>query len=145
MLSFNGGKDCTVVLHLLHTFFKTNPCLQHIKIPTLYITDPDAFEEVDEFVEDCEKLFNIDLIRKPGPIKQALDELCKERPHLKAVFMGCRRTDPYCQDLKTLQVFFNKIQFLFINLFICLFYVIAHRCRLATFDAHKSYTRLDNP
>uniref|UniRef100_A0A1I8PUZ6 FAD synthase n=1 Tax=Stomoxys calcitrans TaxID=35570 RepID=A0A1I8PUZ6_STOCA len=103
MLSFNGGKDCTVVLHLLHTFYQSNPCLQHIKIPTLYITDPDAFEEVEDFVVDCEKLFNIDVIRKPGPIKEALEAICQERPHIKAVFMGCRRTDPYCQNLKVMQ------------------------------------------
>uniref|UniRef100_T1PG80 FAD synthase n=1 Tax=Musca domestica TaxID=7370 RepID=T1PG80_MUSDO len=103
MLSFNGGKDCTVVLHLLHNFYQANPCLQHIRIPTLYITDPDAFEEVDEFVEECEKLFSIDVIRKPGPIKKALEEICIERPHIKAVFMGCRRTDPYCENLKTMQ------------------------------------------
>lgn len=104
LLSFNGGKDCTVVLHMLHSFIEKNSCLKALKIPTLYITDPDAFEEIDQFVCDCEKLYNIELIRKKGPIKEALKELCHDNPKLKAVFMGCRRTDPYCKDLKVMQV-----------------------------------------
>ncbi|XP_037809231.1 probable FAD synthase [Lucilia sericata] len=104
LLSFNGGKDCTVVLHMLHKFFQNNACLKNIKIPTLYITDPDAFEEIDQFVNDCQNLYNIDIIKKKGPIKEALKELCNDNPKLKAVFMGCRRTDPYCKDLKVMQM-----------------------------------------
>lgn len=105
ILSFNGGKDCTVVLHMLHNFFKSNYCLKHIRIPTLYIADPDAFEEINEFVNDCEKFYNIELIKKKAPMKEALKELCYENPKIKAVFMGCRRTDPYCKNLQVMQVY----------------------------------------
>lgn len=103
MLSFNGGKDCTVTLHMLDRFFQKNHCLKHLKIPTLFITDPDGFPEVEEFVHDCAKLYNIELIKMSGTIKEALEKICKEKPLIRAVFMGCRRTDPHCQDLKVMQ------------------------------------------
>ncbi|KAI9575161.1 FAD synthase-like [Glossina fuscipes] len=103
VLSFNGGKDSTVVLHMLARFFQKDHNLKHLKILALFITDPDGFSEIDEFVNDCSKLYNIELIKMEGTIKQALERMCRERPLIKAVFMGSRRTDPHCEHLKTMQ------------------------------------------
>uniref|UniRef100_A0A1A9WTY7 FAD synthase n=1 Tax=Glossina brevipalpis TaxID=37001 RepID=A0A1A9WTY7_9MUSC len=103
VLSFNGGKDSTVVLHMLNRFFQKDHNLNRLKILTLFITDPDGFSEIDEFVNDCSKLYNIEMIKMEGTIKEALERMCIERPLTKAVFMGSRRTDPHCQDLKAMQ------------------------------------------
>lgn len=39
-----------------------------------------------------------------GEIKRGLDLLVRQKPNLKAIFLGTRRTDPYSQDLKKHQV-----------------------------------------
>lgn len=103
LMSFNGGKDCTVVLHMYQQFLNRHSHLKGIKIATLYIEDPDAFKEVNQFVNDCTMIFNIELIRKPGPIMKALEQVCLERPQLRAVLMGNRRTDPNCGNLRIMQ------------------------------------------
>lgn len=102
MFSFNGGKDCTVVLHMLHKFYQNN-ALKHIKLPVLYIQSDDNFPELDLFVDECSEFYNINLIKRKGDIKSVLFELLKEMPGIKAVFMGNRRTDPYCKELKLMQ------------------------------------------
>eukprot|EP00123_Amoebidium_parasiticum_P006672 comp17571_c1_seq2/m.17185 comp17571_c1_seq2/g.17185 ORF comp17571_c1_seq2/g.17185 comp17571_c1_seq2/m.17185 type:complete len:169 (-) comp17571_c1_seq2:297-803(-) len=57
-ISFNGGKDCTVMLHLWaaasYRRYRGLPC----KLHTLYILDPDTFEEIDLFVNECIKREN---------------------------------------------------------------------------------------
>lgn len=39
-----------------------------------------------------------------GNIKEALGITINKKPHLKACFMGTRRTDPYCSHLNSIQV-----------------------------------------
>ncbi|XP_037934347.1 FAD synthase-like isoform X2 [Teleopsis dalmanni] len=102
MLSFNGGKDCTVVLHILAKYFQQE-CLKNFKIPALYIQDLNSFEEVDDFVESSKTLYNIELIKRTGRIKEVLFDITNEMPHIKAIFMGCRRTDPFCGEIKVMQ------------------------------------------
>uniref|UniRef100_A0A0A1X3K3 FAD synthase n=1 Tax=Zeugodacus cucurbitae TaxID=28588 RepID=A0A0A1X3K3_ZEUCU len=104
MLSFNGGKDCTVLLDLLQAFFKRNKCISHVRVPVLYIESDDSFEEVEAVVLDCERRYNIELIRHKGCIKDVLTQVLAERPEIRAVFMGSRRTDPYCENLNAMQV-----------------------------------------
>lgn len=48
--------------------------------------------------------YNLDLKKVPGPIKHALGDVLAERPELKAVLMGTRRTDPYSETLNSFQV-----------------------------------------
>jgi FAD synthetase len=48
--------------------------------------------------------YNLELKKCPGPIKHALGAVLAERPELKAVLMGTRRTDPYSETLNSFQV-----------------------------------------
>jgi FAD synthetase len=48
--------------------------------------------------------YNLQLKIIPGPIKHALGIVLAERPELKAVLMGTRRTDPYSEALSSFQV-----------------------------------------
>nr|CAD7454221.1 unnamed protein product [Timema tahoe] len=48
--------------------------------------------------------YELNLVTIPGPIKGALQKLLREKPHLKAVLMGTRRTDPYSECLKHFQM-----------------------------------------
>lgn len=97
-LSFNGGKDCTVLLHLVHEMMKHKGFKNH-KLLAVYFKLEDSFPEVEQFVQDTVKRYNLDLLELQGPMKEGLTKLLKEKPHLKAVFMGSRRGDPRCQSL----------------------------------------------
>ncbi|XP_008558280.1 uncharacterized protein LOC103578846 isoform X2 [Microplitis demolitor] len=95
-LSFNGGKDCTVMLHLTAALFKLrglSPLL------CLYVTD-DPFPEMDEFVDKATHYYDIKLIRKKKPIKSAVECLLEENKQLKATLMGIRKDDPGSESLE---------------------------------------------
>lgn len=48
-LSFNGGKDCTAMLHLISQLYPRHPW------PVCYVKSRDPFAELESFVADCEK------------------------------------------------------------------------------------------
>lgn len=101
-LSFNGGKDCTVLLDLVAKLFVEK--FPNKRLHCLYIQPDDPFDEIEEFIRECECQYKITVDAIRGTVKGALAEICKQYPQLKACVMGCRRTDPYCQNLKEYQV-----------------------------------------
>ncbi|KJE93109.1 flavin adenine dinucleotide synthetase [Capsaspora owczarzaki ATCC 30864] len=107
MLSFNGGKDCMVVLHLLNAVLRTR-CgrhnaenSRHLPIPAIYLSFPDQFHEVESFVREAAQDYSMDLFTIDGSIKAGLTELSKQRPQVRAIFAGTRRTDPFSASLET--------------------------------------------
>jgi len=95
-LSFNGGKDCLVLLllyiYVLHTQhpFPSNttspnstPSTPSIpsrtpfphKIPTCFVTPPQTFPEVDSFVTACATRYNLDVERLSLPMKPAFTQV----------------------------------------------------------------------
>lgn len=95
-ISFNGGKDCTVVLHLAATVAK----LRNISpLLCLYITD-DSFQEVEAFVESAVQYYDLEIIRMQRPIQTALSALLAEKSNLKASLMGTRKGDPGSENLQ---------------------------------------------
>ncbi|CAO3638175.1 unnamed protein product [Cunninghamella blakesleeana] len=101
-LSFNGGKDCTVLLHLVVAvlsklgYKKADDQL----IRTVFVTHPNPFPHVDEFVDVCSKRYHLDCKSIPGPMKQGLQlYLDSIHPKPKAIFVGIRRNDPYAGNL----------------------------------------------
>nr|QER78498.1 ATP-binding cassette transporter [Diaphorina citri] len=97
-LSFNGGKDCTLLLHLVHAVLK-HKGLQGKQLLAVYFKLEDSFPEVEQFVKETVVRYNLELIEMTGPMKEGLGKLLSERPHLKSVFMGSRRGDPRCEGL----------------------------------------------
>lgn len=100
---FNGGKDCTVLLDLLMRYYQEHG-INSDAIPMLYIDSDDSFEEIDEFVVECVKKYNVKLIKYKDSLKVALTHMTQDMPDIKAVFVGSRSTDPYCQHLQRMQV-----------------------------------------
>ncbi|XP_033350134.1 FAD synthase-like isoform X3 [Bombus vosnesenskii] len=95
-VSFNGGKDCTVVLHLAACVAK----LRNISsLLCLYVT-AEPFPEVDSFVERASQYYGLELIKKKCPLRDALCSLLNEKTNLKASLMGMRRGDPGTQNLE---------------------------------------------
>ncbi|CAL7943682.1 unnamed protein product [Xylocopa violacea] len=94
-ISFNGGKDCTVVLHLAACVAK----LQNIStLLCLYVT-AEPFPEVDLFVEKAAQYYNLELIKKKSPMRTALTSLLNEKLNIKASLMGMRKGDPGSENV----------------------------------------------
>ncbi|XP_032677459.1 FAD synthase-like [Odontomachus brunneus] len=95
-ISFNGGKDCTAVLHLVATVAKSRNISTLL---CLYVT-ADSFPEVEAFIELASRFYGLTIIRKPRPVRSAVSALLQEKCNLKASFMGMRKDDPSAANLQ---------------------------------------------
>ncbi|KAL5520699.1 FAD1 [Sanghuangporus sanghuang] len=68
-LSFNGGKDCTVLLHLFYAAIgmRSSSSKEPYRIPTLYIPLPSPFPELEEFIKQSVVAYNLDLYHCSPP------------------------------------------------------------------------------
>lgn len=96
-MCYNGGKDCLAVLHLSYALMRKK--YPDLKLQAVYITEDKAFPQVTEFVQQSINRYDLDCEVLPGPMKSALFKLLEERPKIKAVIMGTRRSDPYSDTL----------------------------------------------
>lgn len=121
-LSFNGGKDCTVLAHLYAAAVALRPpsspaaaaasssasppALQRNghdssrRLASIYVQCQSPFPQVEEFVDRCSERYNLDLSRISAPMKEALRRYKAERESLhaqkvEAVLVGTRIGDPY--------------------------------------------------
>jgi len=103
-LSYNGGKDCLVLLilylsalhaHSLKTSTRLPPVLESV-----YIVSPFPFAQVEDFVESSRKTYHLDLVRYAKPMRQAFEDYLRDKSKVKAIFVGTRRTDPHGASLK---------------------------------------------
>ncbi|KAL8614105.1 hypothetical protein ACOMHN_026322 [Nucella lapillus] len=126
-LGFNGGKDCTALLHLFYAIVQKSVCSlsllciyngsvaevhgaavlwrrkcpdQRGQLRALYIRSRQPFPEVELFVQEACHRYKLELIRYEGRIKENLATLKQSHPNIKAVLMGTRRTDPYSVHLE---------------------------------------------
>ncbi|KAJ3436934.1 fad synthase [Anaeramoeba flamelloides] len=100
-LSYNGGKDCLIILDLIHSIATgilptnlTNP--EKLKeIVLFYLRDEDDFEEIDEFVNTSLRSYDFRNYTKfaTNSLKQGLIYILKEYPKLQGIFLGTRTAD----------------------------------------------------
>ncbi|XP_068645774.1 uncharacterized protein [Aristolochia californica] len=103
--SFNGGKDSTVLLHLLRAGYylhkertqTSNGIRMSNKsgcpIRTIYFESPLAFPEINSFTYETASTYNLPLEIIRLDFKAGLEALLNEKP-IKAIFLGTRIGDP---------------------------------------------------
>jgi FAD synthetase len=97
-LSFNGGKDCTVVLHLLRVaLLGTGKQLRDVQF--VYFSEENTFPELDKFVEATVDEYGIMLSKYCGGFIEGLSDLV-DNQNVKAILMGTRTGDPHASQLK---------------------------------------------
>ncbi|KAK4152643.1 hypothetical protein C8A00DRAFT_44298 [Chaetomidium leptoderma] len=128
-LSYNGGKDCLVLLVLILACLpgwasRSPPPASDIATTTqcpatpvsdpsptstaaapgrplqaIYIVSPHPFSEVEDFVAQSAEQYHLDLKRYALPMRPALEAYSEDRPDIGAIFLGTRRTDPHGEFL----------------------------------------------
>eukprot|EP00040_Diaphanoeca_grandis_P005683 m.34014 g.34014 ORF g.34014 m.34014 type:complete len:267 (-) comp16916_c0_seq1:202-1002(-) len=88
-LSFNGGKDSTVLFHLIRE--AVPHC--YAKIKYVYFEQADEFEEVENFIDDISLKYGVEIIYPKGSFKDGLQEVI-DTTEVKHIFIGTRSTDP---------------------------------------------------
>ncbi|KDP29170.1 hypothetical protein JCGZ_16559 [Jatropha curcas] len=99
--SFNGGKDSTVLLHLLRAgyfLYKgghscSNGGLNSFPIRTIYFESSSAFPEINSFTHDTASSYGLQLDIISSDFKSGLENLLKANP-IRAIFLGVRIGDP---------------------------------------------------
>ncbi|CAN6576636.1 unnamed protein product [Malus baccata var. baccata] len=99
--SFNGGKDSTVLLHLLRAGYFlhkgeqscSNGGVKYFPMRTIYFECPSAFPEINSFTYDTATTYGLQLDIIRSDFKSGLEDLLKSKP-IKAIFLGVRIGDP---------------------------------------------------
>ncbi|CAN6463642.1 unnamed protein product [Victoria cruziana] len=102
--SFNGGKDSTVLLHLLRAGYALHQEHDSSKgivegsksecpLRTIYFESPCAFREINEFTYETASTYGLQLEIISLDFKAGLVRLLKEKL-VKAIFLGTRIGDP---------------------------------------------------
>ncbi|PGH34593.1 FAD synthetase [[Emmonsia] crescens] len=114
-LSYNGGKDCLVMLILflasLHPLPTTETILKDgetmpspTTIPAIYAQPHHPFRSVEEFVASSSHAYHLSLVRYTtnpprSTLRSAFASYLSLHPQIRAIFVGTRRTDPHGEKL----------------------------------------------
>ncbi|KAL9104553.1 MAG: hypothetical protein Q9163_000527 [Psora crenata] len=104
--SYNGGKDCLVLLVLYLSLLFDYPNLPS-SLPSIYIPHSHPFPIIDAFVDSSSAHYHLSLTRQAPPAagKQSMKEAfaaylsSPSGRSIKAIFVGTRRTDPHGESL----------------------------------------------
>ncbi|KAJ5469118.1 hypothetical protein N7475_006870 [Penicillium sp. IBT 31633x] len=120
-VSYNGGKDCLVLLILflagLHptragddSNNATTPCPADLEaeaqiaaatsIPSIYALPPDPFDAVEDFVVTSAQAYHLAITKyttapPASTLRSSFEDYLQRHPGIRAIFVGTRRTDPH--------------------------------------------------
>lgn len=117
-LSYNGGKDCLVLLVLflagLHpynnhvqnddTSANTSPSSTNPVIPSIYALPPDSFASVEDFVKTSAEAYHLSITKYTTEpphttLRSSFEDYLSRHSSIRAIFVGTRRTDPHGAQL----------------------------------------------
>lgn len=95
VLSFNGGKDCLVLLLLLgYACYEHPDYIPGNKINCIYFPTPHPFPQVTEFLGYTKDLYDLDIWTSPtNDMKNGLEEYLSKHPGVDAILLGTRLSD----------------------------------------------------
>ncbi|KAJ5423214.1 Phosphoadenosine phosphosulfate reductase [Penicillium cf. griseofulvum] len=110
-VSYNGGKDCLVLLILQTT--QTPPpadldaeaqIAAATAIPAIYALPPDPFDSVEEFVISSAEAYHLAITKyttapPASTLRSSFEDYLARHPGIRAIFVGTRRTDPHGAQL----------------------------------------------
>lgn len=105
-LSFNGGKDCTVLLHLIRaalaqrTSDDTGNDHGLHGLTTFFFPNENDFEEITQFTHQTNSDYHLHMEVLQGDFKAGLGSLLTRIP-IKAILLGTRRGDPNAPGQET--------------------------------------------
>lgn len=96
--SFNGGKDSTVLLHIIRAavaslYGDSDQAQGMAGVRSFFFSRQDDFPEVDAFVHDMAQQYNLGLQVFDGDFQSELESFI-QRSGVKAIVLGTRRGDP---------------------------------------------------
>lgn len=102
-LSYNGGKDCLVLLVLFLASLHPHPSPENgglTSIPAIYALPPDPFPAVEEFVRSSAREYHLSIVKYTtdpprSTLRSSFENYLNLNPGVKAIFVGTRRTDPH--------------------------------------------------
>jgi 3'-phosphoadenosine 5'-phosphosulfate sulfotransferase (PAPS reductase)/FAD synthetase len=102
-ISFNGGKDATISLHLLRYALYQQNLLDHLSrsIPLIYFHDPQTFPEMELFLNETKEKYQLEYLTFHCSYKEGMKHLVEDRG-IRAVIMGVRKGDPYSEEAEHL-------------------------------------------
>merc|ERR1712241_1546334 len=86
-----GGKDCIVMLHLVHAYFQKHFPEKQLK--SFYISEDKTFPELDQFLTSSIAAYNLQNSVFQGPLKPGLGRMIAEDPSIQATVLGVREGD----------------------------------------------------
>ena len=111
-ISYNGGKDCLVMLVLIlsaiyTTFFKDREldrdlkCHENHKLDSIYVSQELPFQELSDFIERSAKHYHLNQVVIRASLRDGFEQyLTSINPEIKCIIVGIRYTDPYGSLLK---------------------------------------------
>lgn len=118
-LSYNGGKDCLVILIIylaaLSPKIKLSQTRTHhplslpslpqtqyplpSALPSIHIIPPHPFPEIITFVSQTSAIYHLSLTHSSLPMLPAFTSYLSSNPCIRAILVGTRRTDPHGHSL----------------------------------------------
>ncbi|KAL2827558.1 FAD synthetase [Aspergillus cavernicola] len=105
-MSYNGGKDCLVLLVIfLAGLYPLLPLdeKRFPSIPAIYSRPAAPFTAMEEFVETSSNDYHLDIARYTMAgemtMKASFEDYLDRHKSVKAIFVGTRSTDPFCDHL----------------------------------------------
>jgi FAD synthetase len=101
-ISFNGGKDCLVLLILYLAALGSTPAPSDPpprELEGVYIESAHPFVQVETFVRAACATYSLALARYPPGMKAGFAAYLRARPRVRAVLVGTRRSDPHGASL----------------------------------------------
>lgn len=97
-ISYNGGKDCLVMLviylaAIYDNYLKSGKNIS--KINSVYVNNEETFREQDAFLKESVAAYGLDFVPLKSGMKEGFQEYLDKYPKIKAIIVGIRRIDPY--------------------------------------------------